>query len=55
MRCGGNRTGAYVYDKEDLPELQYERTETPATSYMVLVALIAVVVFIAVLAAWTSA
>lgn len=44
-----------MYDKEDLPEQQYERTETPATSYIVLVALIAVVGFIAVLAARMSA
>ncbi|WP_267875182.1 hypothetical protein [Massilia sp. Leaf139] len=44
-----------MYDKEDLQEQQYERTGTPATSYIVLVALLAVVGFIAVLAAWTSA
>ncbi|WP_267874612.1 MULTISPECIES: hypothetical protein [unclassified Massilia] len=44
-----------MYDKEDSPEQQYERIETPATSYIVLVALTAVVGFIAVLAAWTSA
>jgi hypothetical protein len=61
MRCVSEhamrwqQTGASVYDKEDLQEQGYERTESSATSYMVLVALVAVVGFIAVLAAWTSA
>lgn len=55
MRYGGNRTGANVYDKEDIPEQQYERSESPALSYVVLTVLIAVVCFIAAMAAWTSA
>ena len=45
-----------MYDKEEVPELQqYDRTGTPAMSYVVLFALIAVVGVIAVLAVWTSA
>jgi len=44
-----------VYDKEDSPEQQYERSGTPAMSYVVLIALVAVVVFIAAMAVWTSA
>ncbi len=55
MRRDGNRTGADVYDKEDFPEQQYERTGTPTMSYVILTALVAVVGFIAVLAAWTGA
>ncbi|MDN4055911.1 hypothetical protein QPK32_22850 [Massilia sp. YIM B02763] len=43
-----------MYDKEDNPELQYERSGTPATAYLVLGVLVAVVGLIAVLAAWTS-
>nr|WP_314540961.1 hypothetical protein [uncultured Massilia sp.] len=43
-----------MYDKEDCQELQYERSGTPATSYLVLGVLVAVVGVIAVLAAWTS-
>ena len=54
-RCGGNRTGADVYDKEDNAEKLYERAETPVTSYLVLVVLVAVVGFIAGLAAWAGA
>ena len=55
MRYGGNRTGAIVYDNQDQPEQQYERSESPAVSYIVLTTLIAVVCFIAGMAAWTSA
>jgi hypothetical protein len=44
-----------VYDQEDNPEAQYERGGTPATSYVVLGVLVAVVGLIALLAAWTSA
>jgi len=55
MRYGGNRTGANVYDNQDQPEQQYERSESPAMSYVVLTILIAVVCFIAGMAAWTSA
>jgi len=55
MRYGGNRTGANVYDNQDKPEQQYERSESPAMSYLVLTTLIAVVCFIAAMAAWTSA
>jgi hypothetical protein len=54
-RCGGNRTGADVYDKDDIAEQQYERAGTPVTSYVLLAVLVAVVGFIAVLAAWTGA
>jgi hypothetical protein len=54
-RCGGNRTGADVYDREDGVEHQYERAGTPLTSYVVLAVLVAVVGFIAGLAAWTGA
>lgn len=54
-RCGGNRTGADVYDKEDYAEQLYERVETPVTPYVVLAVLVAVVGLIAVLAAWTGA
>jgi hypothetical protein len=54
--CGAAlTTGANVYDKEDNPEAQYERSGTPATSYLLLGVLVAVVGLIAVLAAWTSA
>jgi len=53
VRC--KRTGAIVYDKEDNPEQQYERTAVPVTPTVLLSALIAVVSLIAVLAAWTSA
>jgi hypothetical protein len=57
MRNGSNRTGANVYDNQDQPEQQYERSESPAPviAYMVLTTLIAVVCFIAAMAAWTSA
>lgn len=55
MRYGGKRTGANVYDKEDNPEQQYERSGNPAMSYLVLSVLLAVVCFIAAMAVWTSA
>jgi hypothetical protein len=57
MRYGGNRTGEIVYDNQDQPEQQYERSESPAPvmPYVVLTTLIAVVCFIAAMAAWTSA
>ena len=55
MRRDGNRTGADVYDKEESPEQQYERTVTPIMSHVVLAVLVVVVGFIAVLAAWTGA
>jgi len=55
MRRDGNRTGADVYDKEESPEQQYERTGTPIMSHVVLAVLVVVVGFIAVLAAWTGA
>jgi hypothetical protein len=57
MRYGGNRTGASVYDNQDQPEQQYERSENPipVMPYVVLTTLIAVVCFIAAMAAWTSA
>jgi hypothetical protein len=45
-----------VYDKEDFPDQQqYERTGSATMSHIVLTVLVAVVGFIAVLAAWTSA
>ncbi|WP_312511776.1 hypothetical protein [Massilia sp.] len=44
-----------MYDNQDKPEQQYERSEGPAMSYVVLTALVAVVCFIAAMAAWTSA
>jgi len=44
-----------VYDNQDIPEQQYERRENRAMSYVVLTTLIAVVCFIAAMAAWTSA
>jgi hypothetical protein len=44
-----------VYDNKDQPEHQYERSESPAMAYVVLTTLIAVVCFIATMAAWTSA
>ncbi|HEX8602706.1 MAG TPA: hypothetical protein VF774_08665 [Pseudoduganella sp.] len=45
-----------MYDKEETPEQQqYERTGTPIMSYVVLTVLVAVVGFIAVMAAWTGA
>ena len=50
-----NQTGANVYDKDEFPEQQYERKGTPTMPYVVLTVLIAVVGFIAVLAAWTRA
>jgi len=55
--CGdGTWTGAHVYDKEDFPDQQqYERTGSATMSHIVLTVLVAVVGFIAVLAAWTSA
>ncbi len=43
------------HNPEDSPEQQYERSGSPATPYVVLFALIAVVSLIAALAAWTSA
>ena len=55
MRYGGKRTGANVYDKEDNPEQHYERSGSPAMSYLVLSVLLAVVCFIAAMAVWTSA
>jgi hypothetical protein len=61
MRCVSdhavrrNRTGANVVDQYAKPELQYERYESPAMSFVVLTTLIAVVCFIATTAAWTSA
>ena len=45
-----------MYDSEDFPEQQqYERTGTSDMSHVVLIVLVAVVGFIAVLAAWTRA
>ena len=44
-----------MYDKEDNPEMQYERIGNPTMSYIVLAVLVAVVGLIAGLAAWTSA
>lgn len=41
--------------REDNPEQQYERSGSPAMSYLVLSVLLAVVCFIAALAVWTSA
>ena len=41
--------------QEDNPEQQYERSGSPAMSYLVLSVLLAVVCFIAALAVWTSA
>ena len=41
--------------REDNPELQYERSGSPAMSYLVLSVLLAVVCFIAAMAVWTSA
>jgi hypothetical protein len=59
MRYGGKRTGANVYDieqkREDNPEQHYERSGSPAMSYLVLSVLLAVVCFIAAMAVWTSA
>ncbi len=61
MRCATNhavrwpRTGANVYDKDEFPEQQYERKGSPTMPYVVLAVLVAVVVFIAVLAARTGA
>jgi hypothetical protein len=43
-----------VHDKEELPDQQYERIDTRAMSYIVLMVLVAVVGSIAALA-WTSA
>jgi len=57
MRYGATRTGANVYDHRYQPEQQYERSENPipVMPYVVLTTLIAVVCFIAAMAAWTSA
>lgn len=65
MRCasdhavGGTRinmtTGAEVVDLDESPEQQYEPTGTSTMSNVLLVVLVAVVCFIAGLAAWTSA
>jgi len=44
-----------VHDNQDNPEQQYERSGNPAMSYVVLTVLLAVVGFIAAMAAWTSA
>jgi hypothetical protein len=61
MRCASNHakrrqtTGADVYDKEDSPEAQYEKTGSSTMAYVVLTLLVAVVGVIAALAAWTSA
>jgi hypothetical protein len=44
-----------VYDREEFPEQHYERKGSQMMSYVVLGALVAVVSFIAVMAAWTSA
>lgn len=59
MRCGGNRTvvltGAKAVDVEESPEQQYEQTGTSTMSHVLLFVLVAVVCFIAGLAAWTSA
>lgn len=44
-----------VHDGEDNPEQQYESSNNPAMSYVVLSVLLAVVCFIAAMAAWTSA
>ena len=44
-----------MYDNGDQPERQYERSEGPAMAYVVLTTLIAVVCFIAAMAAWTCA
>lgn len=65
MRCasdhavGGTRvnvhTGAKVVDLEESPEQQYEATGNSTMSNVLLIVLVAVVCFIAGLAAWTSA
>lgn len=44
-----------MYDREDIAEHQYEQSASPVMSYLVLAALVTVVGFIAVLAAWTGA
>jgi hypothetical protein len=44
-----------VHDRDDNPEQQYESSNNPAMSYVVLSVLLAVVCFIAAMAAWTSA
>ena len=44
-----------MYDKDENPEQQYERKGSPMMSYVVLSVLVTVVVFIAVMAAWTGA
>jgi hypothetical protein len=58
QRCGSIRTGttgAMVYDSEESPEQQYERTGTPTMSHVLLTVLAAVVCMIGGLAAWTGA
>ena len=65
MRCASDHavrrhrdrhtTGAQVVDVDDLPEQQYERTGDSTMPHVLLVVLVAVVCFIAGLAAWTSA
>jgi hypothetical protein len=42
-------------DLEEFPEQQYERTGTATMSHVLLIVLVAVVCFIAAMAAWTSA
>lgn len=49
------QTGAKVVDLEENPEQQYEPTGSSTMSNVLLVVLVAVVCFIAGLAAWTSA
>lgn len=44
-----------VYDLEESPEQQYDRTGTPTMSYVLLTVLVAVVCLIGGLAAWTGA
>lgn len=54
MRCGGNKTGATVYDLDESSE-KYDRTGSPTMPHIVLIVLLAVVGLIAALAVWTSA
>ncbi len=64
MRCASDHavrrhqdrseTGDTV-DLEEFPEQQYERTGTSTMSHVLLIVLVAVVCFIAAMAAWTSA